>query len=69
MAGVPAKHIRYRFDKETRDLLLDSKWWDYSHEYLLSLKNLHIENFLLEINVNPSQYVEHPTFKYFHPNS
>lgn len=32
VGGVPAKRIRYRFDEETRELLLATKWWNWSHE-------------------------------------
>ena len=28
VGGNPAKHIKYRFDEETRKKLLDLKWWD-----------------------------------------
>lgn len=29
VGGAPAKHIRFRFDKETISTLLELKWWDY----------------------------------------
>lgn len=35
--GVPAKIIRYRFDQETIELLLKSKWWDKSETELKEL--------------------------------
>lgn len=28
VGGNPAKHIKYRFDQEIIDLLLELKWWD-----------------------------------------
>lgn len=28
VGGNPAKHIRYRFDEEIRELLLELRWWD-----------------------------------------
>ena len=28
VGGVPARIIRYRFDKEERDWLLQDKWWN-----------------------------------------
>lgn len=31
--GVPAKLIRYRFDENTIDFLLTSKWWVNDHEW------------------------------------
>lgn len=34
VGGVPAKVIRYRFQKEEIDKLLDLKWWDKDLEYL-----------------------------------
>jgi acetyltransferase-like isoleucine patch superfamily enzyme len=33
VGGVPAKIIKYRFDHETINLLLQSKWWDNSYEW------------------------------------
>jgi virginiamycin A acetyltransferase len=32
MAGVPAKRIRYRFEKNAIDRLLQLKWWDWTEE-------------------------------------
>ena len=32
VGGNPAKHIKYRFDKETRDKLLKIQWWDWSKD-------------------------------------
>lgn len=32
--GVPAKVIRYRYDEETINFLLDVKWWDNTPEWL-----------------------------------
>ena len=32
VAGSPAKIIKYRFDEETIDLLLNLKWWEWSYE-------------------------------------
>jgi acetyltransferase-like isoleucine patch superfamily enzyme len=34
VAGVPARHIKYRFPKEVRDVLLEMKWWDWNEERL-----------------------------------
>jgi acetyltransferase-like isoleucine patch superfamily enzyme len=36
--GVPAKIIGYRFDKDTIDKLINSKWWDLSINELLKIK-------------------------------
>lgn len=32
--GVPAKLLRYRFDSETIEFLLDLQWWDKEEEWL-----------------------------------
>lgn len=34
VAGAPAKILRYRFDEETIQRLLESKWWEWSDEKL-----------------------------------
>ncbi|MDO6803818.1 CatB-related O-acetyltransferase [Wenyingzhuangia sp. 1_MG-2023] len=34
VGGVPAKVLRYRYDKETIDFLLNFKWWDKGEEWL-----------------------------------
>ncbi len=28
LGGVPAKHIRYRFEKDIRNKLLGAEWWN-----------------------------------------
>lgn len=33
VGGVPAKIIKYRYDKETIDFLLKVKWWNNSYEW------------------------------------
>ena len=33
-AGNPAKKLRDRFDRQTAERLLESKWWEYSEEKL-----------------------------------
>ena len=38
-AGNPAKRIKNRFDDETAEKLLNSKWWDLSDDELKSLGN------------------------------
>lgn len=37
VGGCPAKVIRYRFDKETIQQLLQSEWWNYSEEKLMKI--------------------------------
>lgn len=36
VVGNPAKVVRYRFDKRTRDKLLKIKWWKWSKEKVLA---------------------------------
>lgn len=33
VGGVPAKHIKYRFDSETIAILQQSQWWNFSGEW------------------------------------
>lgn len=40
VAGVPAKIIRYRFNKEEIDFLLDFRWWDKDEEWIKSHSHL-----------------------------
>ncbi len=37
VAGVPAKHIKYRFDEMLRENLVKSKWWELKDEELIKL--------------------------------
>lgn len=30
VAGVPATHIKYRFERDKREILLELKWWNWS---------------------------------------
>ena len=34
VGGVPARIIKYRFEKEEIERLLDMRWWDMDIEYL-----------------------------------
>lgn len=34
VGGVPAKHIKYRFDGKTREELLELKWWDKDQKWI-----------------------------------
>ena len=49
VAGNPAKIIRYRFDRETINKLLEYKWWDLSDKELKALQgfNANQEEFIL----------------------
>jgi len=33
VGGVPAKHIRYRFDEKTIKIFLESEWWNFHEEW------------------------------------
>ena len=49
VGGVPAKLIRYRFDKKTVEKMLKIKWWDWPHEKIE-------EN--IELLYQPEKFVE-----------
>ncbi|MFB6215917.1 MAG: hypothetical protein ABEJ72_02975 [Candidatus Aenigmatarchaeota archaeon] len=34
VAGVPAEHIDYRFEAETREKLSEIEWWDWGEKEL-----------------------------------
>ena len=40
VGGNPAKHIRWRFDEKTREILLQSAWWNWSEQELLKTVDL-----------------------------
>lgn len=50
VGGNPAKHIRWRFNEETRLALLESAWWHWPEQEVLSVIDLicadNINNFL-----------------------
>lgn len=39
VGGVPAKHIKYRFDELLRYQLIESKWWEYEDEQIEELSS------------------------------
>lgn len=47
VAGVPAKHIKWRFDEDVRKTLLEIKWWDWDDEVIRN----HIELFSPENDI------------------
>ena len=51
VGGVPAKVIRYRFDRESIEALLQIKWWNWTHEKIEDNLELFYEpeNFLKHI--------------------
>ncbi|SJN57261.1 Streptogramin A acetyltransferase [Vibrio ruber DSM 16370] len=47
VAGLPAKVIRYRFDKNIIEQLTNLKWWEYNYQEFPSLKaDIDIERFI-----------------------
>ncbi len=40
VAGVPAKEIKKRFTKDTREAILELKWWEKTPEELKKIKDL-----------------------------
>jgi acetyltransferase-like isoleucine patch superfamily enzyme len=54
VAGIPAKHLRYRFDNEEINFLEKIKWWEFSEEYLSknwkSFSNIELLKNLLKSN-------------------
>lgn len=40
VAGVPAKHIKFRFNREQIEALLEIKWWDWNEEKIKENKDL-----------------------------
>ena len=49
VAGMPAKHIRYRFSKEIRDRLLHLQWWRFNINDLAGIQFDKIESAIAEI--------------------
>ena len=48
-AGVPARLIRYRFEKDTINHLLESKWWSLPDEQIQTLA---------DVITNPIEFIE-----------
>jgi serine acetyltransferase len=48
VVGNPARLIRYRFDAEVIDRLMDMEWWNWSEERLRAERD-----FLMEIHEAP----------------
>lgn len=45
VAGVPAKKIKMRFNKETIDVMLSSKWWTWSERKIKDNKEFFFKKF------------------------
>lgn len=39
VAGNPARHVKWRFDEETRAALLRIRWWDWPEEKVARLRH------------------------------
>lgn len=52
VAGAPAKILRYRFDEETIQKLLSSKWWEWPEEKITSMSQYFnsTETFIKNLN-------------------
>jgi phosphonate metabolism protein (transferase hexapeptide repeat family) len=50
VAGVPAKHVKWRFPKKIRDGLIKLAWWDWDHDRIaaaiMEMQDLTAEQFL-----------------------
>lgn len=55
VGGVPAKHIKYRFDREIRNRLLDIKWWNYTLESLEGIEFNNIETAIQQLEERKEQ--------------
>ena len=53
-AGNPARKIRDRFDDETKQKLLESRWWEYDEKKLseLAVNFNNVSDFLQEMEKN-----------------
>ena len=49
MAGVPARHLGWRFDEDIRKKLLNSKWWDMPLETIIENQELLSSNINEEV--------------------
>ncbi|WP_224972674.1 CatB-related O-acetyltransferase [Acinetobacter oleivorans] len=50
VGGNPAKIIKFRFDEDTIDRLLESKWWEYGFSDIQNLEIDNIQYFLNEFD-------------------
>lgn len=48
--GVPAKHVRYRFDEQIRKNLMKAKWWDWDDSTIRENITLFQEELTVEIS-------------------
>lgn len=57
VGGVPAKHIKYRFDEEVRRRLLAAKWWTYGLSATIGAPMNNVERAISVIEKNISSGV------------
>ncbi len=50
VAGVPARHIKYRFPENVREILLKLRWWELEPDDLKKIKSL-FEDIISEKNL------------------
>lgn len=55
VAGVPARHLRWRFDEDTVRFLLDLRWWDRGIEWIRGHAELFADIERLRANVDESR--------------
>ena len=55
VGGNPAKPIRYRFDEQTRNALLQSQWWLYDRKRLCELDFSDCQRFLEQVKTLEQQ--------------
>lgn len=53
VAGVPAKHIRYRFNHDIKAKLLEISWWNFHPQIIKD----NIELFMSEVDLSCDKYV------------
>jgi acetyltransferase-like isoleucine patch superfamily enzyme len=53
VGGVPARHIKYRFPDDVRSRLLETQWWSFDRDRLVSLAPVFndVNHFLSKIEV------------------
>ena len=52
VAGVPARHVKWRFEPKIRDVLLKVRWWDWSDEKII--KNIELFRPTQDITIDVS---------------
>ena len=55
VAGIPAKHIKYRFDHDTITQLLLSQWWQLSTRFLQTIDFSNVQTLISACNKAPNK--------------